>query len=262
MEESSSPVQGSTEWTAESHSWILVPTETGASDVAAEAAAVPDSPLVQPPGLSWPVTTESATSLGAAPDTAPIELPPPASESTTHDDDAAMGSTSLHTPAQSPKTLSESLLQEGETVAEMLVSEILSPSSPIVSRSGSHASDVSQPNPPSLWGESSGPLKPAAPGSACMLCGQVGAQKASAPMKGEEANREEIFPLAALWPTASPLWSRPLAIVAVLVATHAATLLLGVVLGRQHAAEPKTEECLARRFSSGPYGNHARLSWS
>uniref|UniRef100_A0A6U7GJ49 Uncharacterized protein n=1 Tax=Haptolina brevifila TaxID=156173 RepID=A0A6U7GJ49_9EUKA len=296
METSSSPVRlggnmggpggvgGITAWTAEQHSWILVPTETGASDVAAEVAAAlsADSPSPAPSAPTCWTTTESAISVCA--EHLP-SLPVAASEATNDDDSAADShlpaalpvaapepsnddgevreSPTLDTPALSPKTLSESILHEGEDVAALAVSDILSPSSPLgVSRSASHASDISQPHPPSLWGECSGPLKLPVLGSACMLCGQVTApQKEPSLNKGDEAT-EEPLPLVAFWPVASHLWSRPLAMVAVLVATHAAAFLLGVVLGRHQAAEPKTEECLTRRFSSGPYGNHARLSWS
>lgn len=260
LEDSSPPTPtcGSMEWTAENHSWILV--DTGSStDVASEVAAslAADSPLLQP-GRGWPAT-ESATSSGA--DEAPAAAPQVGAELTNNVMESIDPETPLHTPVPSPKNLSESLLQDGETVAALAISEILSPSSPLVSRSGSHASDISPPySPPSLWGECSGPLKPPVPGSACVLCGQEPPAKAPSAEKGaKQEAKQEDFPASALW---SPLWSRPLAIVAVLVATHAATLMLGVVLGRQTAIEPKAEECLARRFSSGPYGNHARLSWS
>lgn len=60
-------------------------------------------------------------------------------------------------------------------------------------------------------------------------------------------------------------WARPLALVAVILASHAACLLLGVAIGKAtarsdaggHAAVNDTY--LTRRFSSGATGAHARL---
>lgn len=64
-------------------------------------------------------------------------------------------------------------------------------------------------------------------------------------------------------------WGKPLAVVAVLIASHAAVLLLGVVIGRRLAdsatsvsssASSQTPTCsLPRRFSSGATGMHSRL---
>lgn len=58
-------------------------------------------------------------------------------------------------------------------------------------------------------------------------------------------------------------WARPLALVAVLVASHAACILLGVALGKAQSKEASltmdSAPQLARRFSSGASGTHARL---
>jgi len=58
-------------------------------------------------------------------------------------------------------------------------------------------------------------------------------------------------------------WGRPLAVVAVLLASHAAALLLGIMIGRHHTSSSESilvhGATLARRFSSGPFGTHARL---
>ena len=58
------------------------------------------------------------------------------------------------------------------------------------------------------------------------------------------------------------LWERPhLALVAVLIASHAAALLIGVAIGRSYTSPPAVENAsqFNRRFSSGPSGMHARL---
>jgi hypothetical protein len=100
------------------------------------------------------------------------------------------------------------------------------------------------------------------------------AAAAAAPSKGgvEVSDEEEEYDslstaLGMWWGPAPPSlvpWGRPLAIVAVLLASHAAVLLLGVAIGRQQhatASTQSTEPMLIRRFSSGPTGVHARLAW-
>ena len=62
----------------------------------------------------------------------------------------------------------------------------------------------------------------------------------------------------------SQAWARPLALVAVLLASHAACVLLGVALGKAQSkcsadAAPESSAYLTRRFSSGAAGTHARL---
>ncbi|KAL1514976.1 hypothetical protein AB1Y20_004051 [Prymnesium parvum] len=58
------------------------------------------------------------------------------------------------------------------------------------------------------------------------------------------------------------LASQPLAFVAVLLASHAAAFLLGLAMGRGGPGVERrvpADYMLQRRFSSGPYGYHARL---
>ena len=60
-----------------------------------------------------------------------------------------------------------------------------------------------------------------------------------------------------------------MALVAVLIASHAAAFLLGLAIGRSErgggigsAATAASDYMLQRRFSSGPFGVHARLCMS
>jgi len=276
------------EWSPEGHSWILVPADTGASDVASDAEPSPRPALPTMGQPSW--QTQSATSddgaAHAPPDhessAAALNAPLPTeveaalndplpTENEAAKDEAPedkareaeateTGPAALQTPAPSPKTLSDSLLEYGETVAALAVSEILSPGCPLP---GEHralsSSDASCGSRTPTWEEDdeTGPVTQVAPPDT-KACAHCGAALTTPPPDGEFDG--QAFPLASL---CAPLWSRPLAVVVVLVATHAATLLLGVVLGRStHSTAAEGTECLARRFSSGPYGSHARLSWS
>lgn len=56
-------------------------------------------------------------------------------------------------------------------------------------------------------------------------------------------------------------WSRPLALVAILLASHAAAFFLGLAIGRrtEGAAVPFVDSILVRRYSSGPAGMYSRL---
>ena len=85
--------------------------------------------------------------------------------------------------------------------------------------------------------------------------------------KSEHEEVEDVSYQLAYMLSPSSFWGRPLALVAVLLASHAAALLLGAVLGAKHQAACQSsyagggDMCLTRRFSSGPYGTHARLAW-
>mmetsp|Transcript_27315 Transcript_27315/g.45552 ORF Transcript_27315/g.45552 Transcript_27315/m.45552 type:complete len:223 (-) Transcript_27315:392-1060(-) len=65
-------------------------------------------------------------------------------------------------------------------------------------------------------------------------------------------------------PPKRSFWGRPLATIAVLIASHAVALVIGMVIGRHTHTSPvpaanEGGEMLARRFSSGATGYHARL---
>ena len=80
-----------------------------------------------------------------------------------------------------------------------------------------------------------------------------------------EEGAEGVGPSLALVDTLAPLLSRPLTLVAVLLASHAAAVLLGVVIGRAvpahvNAALVASNIRLAPPFPRGPYGPRARLA--
>ena len=77
-----------------------------------------------------------------------------------------------------------------------------------------------------------------------------------------ELNKDDLDDVD--WANPNSLWGKPLAMVAVLIASHAAVLLFGVVIGRrlsEAASVCPSGTCsnLTRRFSSGATGMHARL---
>ena len=84
--------------------------------------------------------------------------------------------------------------------------------------------------------------------------------------KAHACDLMERFPLASsLGVGSAGAWGRPLTLAAVLIASHAVALLVGVALGRhleqQWKASSQTcgDAFLTRRFSSGAGGQHARL---
>merc|ERR1719440_743360 len=124
------------EWSPEGHSWILVPADTGASDVASDAEPSPRPALPTMGQPSW--QTQSATSddgaAHAPPDhessAAALNAPLPteveaalndplpteneaAKDEAPEDKATETGPAALQTPAPSPKTLSDSLLEYG-----------------------------------------------------------------------------------------------------------------------------------------------------
>lgn len=313
-------------WTPEAHSWILVPelppvggpmpfTGPEESDDAL-VGILPHSVLgegsVSPLSEPSAATDETGSSDGAsdaAADHAAAALLSEVEVNTNKE--AALHDTPMPTPASSPNCLSESLLHEGESVAELAVSEILSAECPLPSASAARpsmaASDAwcawradatscpasPQPPPsppPPLPAEHHGacdderrPLSAARrlgvlpfPPCTATTSATTGGAASPASSKRKRAADDESSDGEAddapfdvdLWcggPSSLGVypWGRPLALVAVLLASHAAVLLLGVAIGRQqqayagHSAEPM----LIRRFSSGPQGTHARLAW-
>ena len=259
----SSTCSTATEWSPEAHSWILVPEALAAlSDAASAAAFAP--PLAGPGivGISDLASVSTMTGGALAPDESVSGLAPPAPAP------AAVVSPSpsppLRSPTLSPKNLSASLLHEGETVAALAVSELLTPEmlgaeSPLASSTTSHDAEPAPTSAPRKLGAL------AYPPVQCALCGALTTPRPRPSEKGEEG-AEGVGPSLALVDTLAPLLSRPLPLVAVLLASHAAAVLLGVVIGRAvpahvNAALVESNICLARRFSSGPYGTHARLAY-
>lgn len=234
----------------EAHSWILVPE-------AAEA---------MPGLLGFAAVHEGAAATAAAAERLPT--PPPMAASV---------------PA-SPTMMRET----GDIVATLAVSEILSAESqwplPL------SLTSPLQPQPltcsDASYDEPSPPSHPVSADSARAEARKLGAlafppiAADAAPAKGscaadappaaaeEESDSESDTDLLddILEPLVPCLqaWVRPLALVAVLVASHAACLLIGVALGKAQSSQSSCAAAaegayLTRRFSSGPSGTHARL---
>uniref|UniRef100_A0A6T0AUV6 Uncharacterized protein n=2 Tax=Chrysotila carterae TaxID=13221 RepID=A0A6T0AUV6_CHRCT len=80
----------------------------------------------------------------------------------------------------------------------------------------------------------------------------------SAPKNGQEPSKEFIRQLLR-----RSGWRTPLTVVAMLIASHTAAVLVGVLLGRQqNVVIAEQGAMLARRFSSGADGMHARLCFA
>jgi hypothetical protein len=313
------------------HSWILVPPsspvhpkDTGPRPPVTHPDAlvgmVPHSLLGEGsvPVLDVPSPSNETGSLGSAADANSL----PAGALPMH---PAQPTPSLWTwqpspvatPEFSPRHMSDSLLHEGESVAALAMSEILSPECSLLPPHGQPsmaASDASYDGRPPFAAPSEPPAMCAAPDESCTyehehltkeprgparkygvlqgitelafpsagaVAGPVAAAvaaaaaaAAAAPSKGgvevsdDEEEYDSLDTALGMWwgpaPTSLVPWGRPLAIVAVLLASHAAVLLLGVAIGRQQhatASTQSTEPMLIRRFSSGPTGVHARLAW-
>lgn len=250
------------EWSPEGHSWILVPetaSETGASVICDGASTeVGISPA------TWAPTAASTDDglFGGSLALEEYSYDHTSSEPAAAAPLPACALPSPDTPAASPKALSHSFLQEGENVAALAVSEILSPECPLPQC----LSDASYAGPSITTARKIGALP--FPPIECALCGHV-LSRPVATAKSEAGDSEpamESFPLAEyFWSMDTPIcWSRPLAVVAVLLASHAAAMFFGVYIGGklQAATAANDSLMLMRRFSSGPCGTHARLSWS
>jgi len=238
----------------EAHSWIMVPDAVDTM-----------------PGVLGFAAHEGAAALAAA--TPPVDEPP------------------MSPPVTTSTPNSPTMLRETGDLAALAVSEILyaesewplpasqvAPSSPPPPLTCSDASYDEPPpcaiagDPPrnearKLGARAFPPPKKASSSSdgheGARGCGEGGT---SATEDDDDAESDDLlddlFEPLVCW---GQTWARPLAIVAVLVASHAACILLGVALGK--AAQSKEVSCaaaaegayLTRRFSSGAGGTHARL---
>ena len=238
----------------EAHSWIMVPEHMDAT---------PPTPTHEG---NEPLPALAGTEDGVVAATADEALDPSAAPPTT-----------ASTPA-SPNMLRET----GDIVAALAVSEILSAES-------AWPLPLSQTSPPlpSLCDASYGepPLTPFArdarearrlgalafpPAAGKEDGGKLQDGFNACVMDADEGDTEsepdaidELLDPLVCWGQA---WARPLALVAVLFASHAACLLIGVALGKAQSKEasaasaPETSSAfLTRRFSSGAGGTHARL---
>ena len=176
-----------TEWSPEAHSWILVP-EALSSDHTASTAqphslvgittALPLTGLApdesSTPGMDELRASESSGSTaGVAP---PVAITSPAP------------SPPLASPTMSPKSLSTSFLHDGETVADLTVSELLSPefqffpprpaTEPLASSDAAH----DHPEQPASAPRKLGAL--AFPPVECALCGGKATPQARSTGKG------------------------------------------------------------------------------
>ena len=170
----------------------------------------------------------------------------------------------------SPQKLCNSLIHDGESVAELAVSQILIPDALIgispacgpslSASSASHDADplkggISPDNARISTPRKLGILPAVSRSVHCGIC------------TDEDSGNDAFFNLADWLDYSqmlhSRIWSRPFALIAILLASHSAVLLLGVMVGRHQtaAAGYAAEATLVRRFSSGPYGTHARLLW-
>jgi hypothetical protein len=242
----------------EHHSWILVPDHVPEGPPAAgnsegtHALTGVSRPSSVPPGE----LDESGVSHPSPPDRPShlaLHSPPPLHEN------APAG-------AEASPALGESILKEGEAIAALAVSEILSNEWP------------TGPAPPPL---TSSPLANSESAEQPFAFPSMldGAEKPSHDDNEKScdecsASEEEDFPYfdACFLPwidfeifTQSAFWRRPLTIAAVLIASHVAALVVGVAVGKHlqlchtSAAAEADGVYLTRRFSSGAAGQHARL---
>ena len=236
------------------HSWIIVPepdalTGTGTTDSTTPVRSCwsphTSSGLLLPPSLPMQNNNSSAEPepegrptcssavLQTSPPTDPSSLPP----------------SPLHA------TLSHSLMAEGEDVAALAVSELLGSNWPLLTTTLPSPLCLSPPIPRRC---ESGGTDPAARGF------EGGADDAHATRQPE--GTPLLSAAGSAW---GYLTSQPMALVAVLIASHAAAFLLGLAIGRSErgggigsAATAASDYMLQRRFSSGPFGVHARLCMS
>jgi len=167
----------------------------------------------------------------------------------------AVDTSPLTRPSASPgaaslpvATLSNSLLEEGEAVAALAVSELLGSQWPLIT--------TTLPSPPCLSPPISRRCDSDSGGAP-----SVGSSE-DAPCERAERQEGTGSRLQRVSTWGQYLSSQPMTVVVVLLASHAAALLLGLAIGRGRAGvapSPAAEYMLQRRFSSGPYGMHARL---
>jgi hypothetical protein len=269
----------------------IVPHEAmGEGSVAApfEEAGV-DAP-VEAMEPTEPTVVSSASDVAIATDCRIVESGAPSEEAAQPAQPAQPSSVppaepSPHPP--SPKHLSDSLMHEGENVAALAVSELLSPEEYCMQLL---SASIVQPLTASDASCGEPPLKPAAVDSPhtawCSTPRRLGllaflppdegfASYAAKPtgecgacIDGDGDNGAgEIGELDLSWwgwgwGLERSEWGRPLALVGLLLVSHAAAFLLGVVMGRHHQALAQSGEAvLFRRFSSSSAPTLARFSW-
>ena len=248
-----------TEFSPEAHSWILVPTH---EDAPASPTTGGVSLVLAELGAA--VDTASQISAAEAVDDAPAAEP------------AAPSTVLLPAPNEtsSPCMLREVDSPEGEAVAALAVSELLDPRfmatqlapppTPPLSDS-----DASCDTPASLLTSSCEARKLGAlafPPRLLFASSNEPSGKRQSAAEGDESpdvdtddddddDDDALDALAAF----GRAWAKPIAIVAVLIASHAVVLMIGVHLGKQMTPQPRNDVYLTRRFSSGASGAHARL---
>ena len=153
-------------------------------------------------------------------------------------------------------TLSRSLLEQGDEIAALAVSELLGSNWPLMTTT------------------TLTPLSPSP--SIPRQCESVNSSDPAVSFTEEDWERQDLLRRQPACPQclqddATKLaktctWgqyfsTQPVALLAVLIASHAAAFLLGLAIGRGRGMiQNSASECmLQRRFSSGPYGMHARL---
>ena len=274
--------------------------EEGEPPVATEAAAVPSAPPsplgsssalsdFNPVGHSWIMVSPEAVDVPSA--EMPADALPLAVGEATDAPEPEPGEEDAVPPlppiASSTPASPNMLRETGDIVASLAVSEILSAESqwplPLSQTSPPLApltcSDASYDEPAHL---------PYAENRACEArklgalafppphckdlsdstkegcCSSVGGRTAASEVASDAESEadaiDELLDPLVCW---GQNWARPLALVAVLLASHAACLLLGVAIGKAQskveASSAAGDVYLARRFSSGGSGTHARL---
>lgn len=283
-----------TEFSPEHHSWILVPDhalEAAAQAVAAAAvvAGAESSPALNEVGTARELDESGMGQPAKQGDDGAVGGNAPAKP---HPLDDHTGPVEGSVRSEGSPALGASILQEGEAIAALAVSEILSNEWPTTSHTTPSASA------PFVSSADAANLPPPPPSLGVSLARRLGALAFPTTLGGakegkgagerpacaggdyfgnvpddaySEAGDDGLDLLGLLFPPSAwgGSWSRPLAIAAVLLASHAAALMVGIAIGRQlqlcssahssAAAASAQDVYLTRRFSSGASGQHARL---
>ena len=246
------------------HSWILVPEALPEQDDEAHEHSHTESPTSSPSAAASSTASDVELlpqfAAPAAPPASPTGRASPPPGVTGAPPTAVSGPPSGRgTPLASPHRLSESLLGEsGETVAQLAVSELLGGSqclAPSARGPSPLARSLLSTSTRSSRGSSlasSEPGSPTKPAAATHEPRKSKKRKEAPPTS--ETDSLIIADLSG--------WGRPLAVVAALVFSHAAVLLVGIAIGRaQPSARADSSTAtpqLVRHFSSGSTGVHAR----
>lgn len=237
-----------TEFSPEAHSWILVPD----SPNAAPAVLGSTTPL-----LAAVVEGMTATATSVE-DTTPTQTLSP----------------DPHSPTQLRESLTHELavseILSAESQWPLPLSQTAAPTPPLTSSDASYQ----EPSPALYFNETHQWRKlnhlAFVPPAGDAHCGKVafdgglfGGLPASlgGAADNEDAASDGGSELDALVCLPWGPWAKPLTVIAVLLASHAAVFAVGVALGRQQdkSSAVATEGCLTRRFSSGAGGMHSRL---